>query len=69
MLKIRITFVDDKDGNRELDQQMEQLNENGKILYSNKRAFRGNSEYCFMYIDYQPNDPRVKYIEHDIKKE
>lgn len=36
MLKIRISYVDDEEGNKEIEKIINQLKENNKILYESK---------------------------------
>lgn len=52
MLKLRITFVDDKNGNKELSEAKEIISKNfGIINISKVYKGRNNSKYSNVYID------------------
>ena len=52
MIKIRLTFVDDEDGNFELDHAMRKLEHNFEIISVSKvYKGRGDSKYSNIYID------------------
>lgn len=52
MLKIRITFVDNKKGRAELDSAVSTLEKEYNILNkSNVYPGRGNSQYSNIYLD------------------
>ena len=52
MLKLRITFVDDKKGNKELDKIVSLLDENMNLVNQSKvYAGRGKSKYSSIYLD------------------
>lgn len=52
MLKIRITFVDDENGRKELEVAKDKLAKEFNILSESKiYQGRGNSQYSNIYID------------------
>lgn len=52
MLKLRITFVDDKNGNKELSEAKEIISKNFEIINISKvYKGRNNSKYSNVYID------------------
>jgi len=52
MLKIRVTFIDDPNGNKELEQLKEDIENNYKILNESKvYKGRGKSLYSSIYLD------------------
>ena len=57
MLKLRITFVDDKNGNKELAEAKEIINKNFEIINISK-IYKGsnNSKYSNVYIDVSGKD-------------
>ena len=57
MLKLRITFVDDKNGNKELAEAKEIINKNFEIINISKiYKGRNNSNYSNVYIDVSGKD-------------
>lgn len=57
MLKLRITFVDDKNGNKELEEAKEIINKNFEIINISKvYKGRNNSKYSNVYIDVSGKD-------------
>jgi hypothetical protein len=57
MLKLRITFVDDKNGNKELAEAKEIINKNFEIINISKiYKGRNNSKYSNVYIDVSGKD-------------
>ena len=57
MLKLRITFVDDKNGNKELSEAKEIINNNFEIINISKiYKGRNNSKYSNVYIDVSGKD-------------
>lgn len=57
MLKLRITFVDDKNGNKELEKAKEIINKNFEIINISKvYKGRNNSKYSNVYIDVSGKD-------------
>ncbi|WP_302640390.1 hypothetical protein [uncultured Clostridium sp.] len=57
MLKLRITFVDDKNGNKELAEVKEIINKNFEIINISKvYKGRNNSKYSNVYIDVSGKD-------------
>jgi hypothetical protein len=57
MLKLRITFVDDKNGNKELSEAKEIINKNFEIINISKiYKGRNNSKYSNVYIDVSGKD-------------
>lgn len=52
MLKLRITFVDDEEGNKELEKFIKNIEKENKILNISKPyRGRGKSIYSNIYID------------------
>ena len=52
MIKVRITFVDNEKGNRELEEHIDLLKDTYDVVsISKKYAARGNSIYSSVYID------------------
>lgn len=52
MLKVRITFVDNENGRKELQEAKDKLSKNFNILQESKvYQGRGNSQYSNIYID------------------
>lgn len=57
MLKLRITFVDDKNGNKELEEAKEIINKNFEIINISKvYKGRNNSKYSNVYVDVSGKD-------------
>ena len=57
MLKLRIKFVDDKNGNKELAEVKEIINKNFEIINISKvYKGRNNSKYSNVYIDVSGKD-------------
>lgn len=57
MLKLRITFVDDKNGNKELEEDKEIINKNFEIINISKvYKGRNNSKYSNVYVDVSGKD-------------
>ena len=57
MLKLRITFVDDKNGNKELAEAKEIINKNFEIINISKiYKGRNNCKYSNVYIDVSGKD-------------
>lgn len=52
MLKVRVTFVDDKDGQEELDEAKQIFKDNYRIL-NESRIYKGRnkSKYSNVYLD------------------
>lgn len=54
MIKVRITFVDNPEGNKELQESLKVLNANFTIIQESKvYKGRGNSKYSNIYLDLQ----------------
>lgn len=54
MLKIRVTFADNKKGNEQLEEFIEMLRENKQFEILNESKIykgRGNSQYSNIYVD------------------
>ena len=54
MLKVRVTFVDNKKGNEQLEEFLEMLRENKKFeTISESKIYkgRGSSQYSNIYVD------------------
>ena len=59
MLKVRITFVDNLEGRKELDNAKEKLAKSFNILNESRiYAGRGNSQYSNIYLDIE--DKNIK---------
>lgn len=52
MIKIRLTFIDNEEGNKELEEVIETINNNYEIL-NKSRIYKGRngSKYSNIYID------------------
>jgi hypothetical protein len=54
MIKARLTFMDDKEGQKELEEVIKNIKNNYKILSkSNIYKGRNNSQYSNVYLDIQ----------------
>lgn len=52
MIKIRLTFVDNEKGNKELENTLKELKKSFDILNESKiYKGRGNSQYSNIYLD------------------
>lgn len=53
MIKIRITFIDDEPGNKEVEEFIAKLDEKNIISKSKVYKGRGGSNYSNIYLDHE----------------